>query len=65
MPAAVIRNRRRAAPSAVPSVESLVDAVQERVTDGERLKDAVSTVAQAAGVSKRDLYNATLAARTG
>lgn len=54
-----------AAPSAVPSVESLVDAVQERVTDGERLKDAVSTVAQAAGVSKRDLYNATLAARTG
>jgi 16S rRNA (cytidine1402-2'-O)-methyltransferase len=44
-----------------PSVESLVDAVRERVADGERLKDAVSTVATAAGVPKRDLYAAALA----
>jgi 16S rRNA (cytidine1402-2'-O)-methyltransferase len=53
-----------AAPSAAPSVESLVDAVEERVADGERLKDAVAVVAQAAGVSKRELYAAALAARS-
>nr|WP_202417916.1 16S rRNA (cytidine(1402)-2'-O)-methyltransferase [Pseudonocardia sp. SID8383] len=46
-----------------PPVESLVDAVRERTDDGERLKDAVAAVAEAAGVPKRDLYNATLAAR--
>jgi 16S rRNA (cytidine1402-2'-O)-methyltransferase len=51
-----------AAPSEAPTVESLVGAVQERVADGERLKDAVSAVATAAGVPKRDLYNATLTA---
>jgi 16S rRNA (cytidine1402-2'-O)-methyltransferase len=39
-----------------------VEAVRERVDDGERLKDAVSVVATAAGVRKRDLYAATLAA---
>ncbi len=52
-----------AAPSAAPAVESLVAAVHERVADGERLKDAVSAVAAAAGVAKRDLYNAALATR--
>lgn len=52
-----------AAPSTAPAVESLVDAVAERVTDGERLKDAVAAVAEAAGVPKRDLYNAALSAR--
>lgn len=46
-----------------PPVASLVDAVRERTDDGERLKDAVAAVAAAAGVGKRDLYNATLAAR--
>lgn len=51
-----------AAPATAPSVESLVEAVRERVDDGERLKDAVSVVATAAGVPKRDLYAATLAA---
>jgi 16S rRNA (cytidine1402-2'-O)-methyltransferase len=50
-----------AAASAAPSVESLVDAVHERVADGERLKDAVAAVAGAAGVAKRELYNAALA----
>jgi 16S rRNA (cytidine1402-2'-O)-methyltransferase len=44
-------------------VESLVDAVEERVADGERLKDAVAGVAEASGVPKRALYEATLAAR--
>jgi 16S rRNA (cytidine1402-2'-O)-methyltransferase len=53
-----------AAPTTAPSVESLVDAVEERVADGERLKDAVAVVAQAAGVPKRDLYAAALAARS-
>ena len=51
-----------AAPTAAPSVESLVQAVRERVDDGERLKDAVSVVATAAGVPKRELYAAALAA---
>ncbi len=52
-----------AAPSAAPPVEALVDAVSERVADGERLKDAVAAVAEGAGVSKRELYAAALAAR--
>ncbi|GJF04501.1 MULTISPECIES: 16S rRNA (cytidine(1402)-2'-O)-methyltransferase [Pseudonocardia] len=47
-----------------PSVESLVPEVQARVDDGERLKDAVAAVAAATNTSKRDLYNAALAART-
>jgi 16S rRNA (cytidine1402-2'-O)-methyltransferase len=52
-----------AAPSSAPPVDSLVGAVQERVADGERLKDAVGAVATAAGVAKRALYEAALAAR--
>ncbi|QJY45084.1 16S rRNA (cytidine(1402)-2'-O)-methyltransferase [Pseudonocardia broussonetiae] len=52
-----------AAPTAAPTVESLVGAVQERVNEGERLKTAVAEVAEAAGVPKRELYAATLAAR--
>jgi 16S rRNA (cytidine1402-2'-O)-methyltransferase len=52
-----------AAPAAAPSVESLVEAVHERVADGERLKDAVAAVAEAAGVAKRALYAAALASR--
>ncbi|NMH98482.1 16S rRNA (cytidine(1402)-2'-O)-methyltransferase [Pseudonocardia acidicola] len=52
-----------AEPSAAPAVGSLVGAVQERVDAGERLKDAVAAVAEAAGVGKRELYNAALAAR--
>ncbi|MCF7551308.1 16S rRNA (cytidine(1402)-2'-O)-methyltransferase [Pseudonocardia sp. WMMC193] len=46
------------ASAATPTIGSLLPAVQERVADGERLKDAVADVAAAAGVSKRDLYNA-------
>jgi 16S rRNA (cytidine1402-2'-O)-methyltransferase len=52
-----------AAPAEAPSVDTLVDAVQERVAAGERLKDAAAAVAEAAGVPKRELYNAALAAR--
>ena len=43
-----------------PSIDSLIPAVRERIAEGERLKDAVAAVATAAGVPKRDLYNATL-----
>jgi 16S rRNA (cytidine1402-2'-O)-methyltransferase len=53
-----------AAPAAAPSVASLVGAVEERVADGERLKDAVAAVATAAGVPKRELYAAALAHRS-
>jgi 16S rRNA (cytidine1402-2'-O)-methyltransferase len=52
-----------AAPAAGPDVGSLVGAVRERVAGGERLKDAAAAVAVAAGVPKRELYNAALAAR--
>jgi len=52
-----------AGPGAAPPVASLVGAVRERVADGERLKDAVSAVAQAAGVPKRELYAASLSAQ--
>jgi len=53
------------ASATAPSVASLVAAVQERVADGERLKDAVSVVASAAGVPKRELYAAALADQRG
>ncbi len=47
-----------------PPVEGLVPLVQARVAAGERLKDAVAAEAQAAGVPRRALYNATTAANT-
>jgi 16S rRNA (cytidine1402-2'-O)-methyltransferase len=48
---------------AAPSVGDLVGEVLERVAGGERLKDVVSDVAATAGVPKRELYAASLAAR--
>ncbi|MFB9686447.1 16S rRNA (cytidine(1402)-2'-O)-methyltransferase [Amycolatopsis plumensis] len=51
-----------AAPKAV-SVADLVDEVSARVAAGERLKSAAAEVAEAAGVSKKELYDAVLAAR--
>ncbi|MFB9498117.1 16S rRNA (cytidine(1402)-2'-O)-methyltransferase [Saccharothrix mutabilis subsp. capreolus] len=47
-----------AAPTEGPSMESLVAEVKQRVADGERLKAAAAEVAQAAGVSKKALYDA-------
>ncbi|WP_433268255.1 16S rRNA (cytidine(1402)-2'-O)-methyltransferase [Actinosynnema sp. CS-041913] len=41
-----------------PSMESLVAEVKQRVADGERLKSAAAEVAEAAGVSKKALYDA-------
>lgn len=43
-----------------PTVAALVDEVADRVAGGERLKDAVSAVAEAVGVPKRELYQAAL-----
>lgn len=44
----------------VASLDVLVTRVHERVATGERLKDAVSAVAQGSGVPKRELYAASL-----
>lgn len=43
--------------------EELVPRVEERAAGGVRLKDAVAEVAEVAGVRKRELYDAVLAAR--
>jgi 16S rRNA (cytidine1402-2'-O)-methyltransferase len=51
------------APAVQVSVEDVVGEVLERVAAGERLKAAVAEVAETAGVPKRDLYAAALAAR--
>ncbi|MGH3718924.1 MAG: 16S rRNA (cytidine(1402)-2'-O)-methyltransferase [Pseudonocardiaceae bacterium] len=47
-----------APPVGPPDVADLLDEVTERVTAGERLKEAVAAVATAHGVPKRDLYQA-------
>ena len=54
------RRRRRAWP---PTRTSALRAVQERVAAGERLKDVTADVAAATGLSRKELYNAALAAR--
>jgi 16S rRNA (cytidine1402-2'-O)-methyltransferase len=51
-----------AAPRSV-SVADLVSEVADRVASGERLKSAAAEVAEAAGVSKKELYDAVLASR--
>ena len=50
-----------APPSADPA--ELVDQVEERAAAGLRLKDASAEIAEMAGVSRRELYDAVLAAR--
>ncbi|MBE8521520.1 16S rRNA (cytidine(1402)-2'-O)-methyltransferase [Amycolatopsis sp. H6(2020)] len=45
------------------SVADLVDEVAARVAAGERLKSVAAEVAEATGVSKKELYDAVLAAR--
>ncbi|CAM3588097.1 16S rRNA (cytidine(1402)-2'-O)-methyltransferase [Isoptericola cucumis] len=52
-----------APPREAPGVEDLAAEVLARVAAGERLKAAVADVATTAGVPKRDLYAAALAAR--
>ncbi|RSN23411.1 16S rRNA (cytidine(1402)-2'-O)-methyltransferase [Amycolatopsis sp. WAC 04169] len=51
------------APPRSVSVEELVSEVSSRVSAGERLKSAAAEVAEAAGVSKKELYDAVLASR--
>ncbi|MFT3899261.1 MAG: 16S rRNA (cytidine(1402)-2'-O)-methyltransferase [Gordonia sp. (in: high G+C Gram-positive bacteria)] len=46
-----------------PSVDDLVERVRALVDDGMRLKDACARVAGETGASKRELYEAALAAR--
>lgn len=50
------------APQASP--DDALAEVQRRVGAGERLKDAARAIAEASGLSARDLYQAALAART-
>lgn len=51
------------ASAVVASPESALEEVQHRVAGGERLKDATRAVAEATGLSSRELYAAALAAR--
>lgn len=52
------------APARVASVADVVAEVLTRADGGERLKDAVAQVAEAAGVPKRELYAAAIAQRS-
>ncbi len=47
-----------------PEAQDVVQLVLDRVADGERLKSACAAVAAETGTSKRDLYEAALAARS-
>ncbi|GLZ34486.1 ribosomal RNA small subunit methyltransferase I [Lentzea sp. NBRC 105346] len=49
-----------APPSEKPDMETLVAEVKQRVADGERMKSAAAEVAEAAGVSKKALYDAAI-----
>lgn len=51
------------APEVVVSAETALAEVQQRVAEGERLKDATRAVAEATGLSARELYAAALEAR--
>ncbi|PKW14199.1 16S rRNA (cytidine(1402)-2'-O)-methyltransferase [Saccharopolyspora spinosa] len=52
-----------AEPAAAADPAELVALVEERAAEGVRLKDAVAEVAELAGVRKKELYDAVLAAR--
>jgi 16S rRNA (cytidine1402-2'-O)-methyltransferase len=52
-----------AAAAAASDPADLVPQVEERAAQGVRLKDAVTEVAAVAGIRKKDLYDAVLAAR--
>jgi 16S rRNA (cytidine1402-2'-O)-methyltransferase len=51
------------AEATAPSVADLVDDVNELIDGGARMKDACAEVAARTGVSRRELYEAVLAAR--
>jgi 16S rRNA (cytidine1402-2'-O)-methyltransferase len=50
-------------PPAPLEVDALVEAVLARVASGERLKDVTADLAAAHGVNRRELYDASVAAR--
>jgi len=52
------------APAVVTDPQAEVVGIQARVAAGERLKEVCAQVAAATGLSRKDLYNAVLAART-
>ncbi len=52
-----------AEPTEVLDTQQLVEQVLRRIAEGERLKDAVTEVAQMAGVSRKVLYDAAILAR--
>lgn len=52
-----------AAEAEEPDVDSLVELVEQKVAQGDRLKTAAGEVAKAKGVSKRELYEAVLRGR--
>lgn len=52
-------------PAEAPTLEALVAEALVRVEAGERAKDAVADLAATAGVPRRELYAAVLAARQG
>ena len=52
-----------AEPPETPQAQDVVSLVLERVDAGERLKNACTAVAAETGASKRELYEAALAAR--
>jgi 16S rRNA (cytidine1402-2'-O)-methyltransferase len=52
------------APAVVTDLQTEVAGVQARVAAGERLKEVCAEAAAATGLSRKDLYNAVLAART-
>jgi 16S rRNA (cytidine1402-2'-O)-methyltransferase len=52
------------APAVVTDLQTQVAGIQARVAAGERLKEVCAEVAAATGLSRKDLYNAVLAART-
>ena len=51
------------APAVVSDLQSEAAVIQARVSAGERLKDVCAEVAAVTGLSRKDLYNAALAAR--
>lgn len=52
-----------APPSEAPDMATLVAEVKQRAANGERLKSAAAEVAEAAGVSKKALYDAAVKSR--
>lgn len=52
------------APETAISADIALDEVQRRIAEGERLKEATRAVAEASGLSARELYAAALAAKS-